>query len=85
MRGIGWGGRYLVVGFAAGEIPKIALNLVMLKGCELTGVFWGGHVKRNPGVFAGLMARLVDWCAKGEIRPHIDHVFPLEKTAEAIR
>jgi NADPH2:quinone reductase len=85
LRGMDWAGRYLVIGFAAGEIPKIALNLVMLKGCELIGVFWGRHVKRNPGVFAGQMARLVDWCAKGEIRPHIDHVFPLEKTAEAIR
>ncbi|MGO9484272.1 MAG: NADPH:quinone oxidoreductase family protein [Rhodomicrobium sp.] len=85
LRGMDWAGRYLVIGFAAGEIPKIALNLVMLKGCELIGVFWGRHVKRNPCVFADQMARLVDWCAKGEIRPHIDHVFPLEKTAEAIR
>ncbi len=58
LRGMDWGGRYLVVGFAAGEIPKIALNLVMLKGCELIGVFWGRHVKRNPGVFADQMARL---------------------------
>ncbi len=85
LRGLEWGGRYLVIGFAAGEIPKIPLNLVMLKGCELIGVFWGRHVKCNPGVFGNQMARLVEWCAKGEIRPHIDHVFPLEKTAEAIR
>jgi NADPH2:quinone reductase len=85
LRGMDWGGRYLVIGFAAGEIPKIALNLVMLKGCEVIGVFWGRHVKRNPGVFADQMARLVDWCTKGEIRPYIGHVFPLEKTAEAIR
>ncbi len=85
LRGMEWGGRYLVIGFAAGEIPKIPLNLVMLKGCELIGVFWGRHVKLNPGAFVNQMARLVDWCAKGEIRPHIDHVFPLEKTAEAIR
>ncbi len=84
LRGMGWGGRYLVIGFAAGEIPKIPLNLVMLKGCELIGVFWGRHVKLNPGVFGNQMARLVAWCAKGEIRPHIDYVFPLEKTAEAI-
>jgi len=85
LRGMDWGGRYLVIGFAAGEIPKIPLNLVMLKGCELIGVFWGRHVKLNPAVFGNQMVRLVDWCAKGEIRPHIDHVFPLEKTAEAIR
>jgi NADPH:quinone reductase len=85
LRGMDWGGRYLVIGFAAGEIPKIALNLVMLKGCEVIGVFWGRHVQRNPHVFESEMARLVDWCAKGKIRPHIDHIFPLEKTAEAIR
>ncbi len=85
LRGMDWGGRYLVIGFAAGEIPKIALNLVMLKACAVIGVFWGRHVQRNPGVFADQMTRLLDWCAKGEIRPHIDHVFPLEKTGEAIR
>lgn len=85
LRGMDWEGRYLVIGFAAGEIPKIPLNLVMLKGCELIGVFWGRHVKLHPDAFSDQMARLVDWCAKGEIRPHIDHVFPLEKTAEAIR
>jgi NADPH:quinone reductase len=85
LRGMDWGGRYLVIGFAAGEIPKIALNLVMLKGSEVIGVFWGRHAKRNRGAFEAQMARLVDWCARGEIRPHIDHVFPLEQTAEAIR
>ena len=85
LRGMDWGGRYLVIGFAAGEIPKIPLNLVMLKACALIGVFWGRHVKRDPGAFTSQMTRLVDWCAKGEIRPHIDHVFPLEKTADAIR
>jgi len=85
LRAMDWGGRYLVIGFAAGEIPRIPLNLVMLKGCELVGVFWGRHVKRNPAAFRNQMARLVSWAAAGDIRPHIDHVFPLEKTAEAIR
>jgi len=85
LRALNWGGRYLVIGFAAGEIPKIPLNLVMLKGCEVIGVFWGRHVKLNPGAFASQMARLAGWCAQGAIRPHIDHVFPLERTAEAIR
>jgi NADPH:quinone reductase len=85
VRGINWGGRYLVIGFAAGEIPKIPLNLVLLKGCDIVGVFWGRHVSLNPLVFKKQMETLVEWCAKGEIRPHIDHVFPLEQTAEAIR
>ncbi len=85
LRSIAWGGRYLVVGFAAGEIPKIPLNLVLLKGCELVGVFWGRHAKMDRAIFREQMARLMNWAAKGEIRPHIDHVFPLEKTAEALR
>jgi NADPH:quinone reductase len=85
LRSIAWGGRYLVVGFAAGEIPKIPLNLVLLKGCELVGVFWGRHAREDPVPFRKQLARLMDWCAKGEIRPHIDHVFPLEKTGEAIK
>jgi NADPH:quinone reductase len=85
LRSIAWGGRYLVVGFAAGEIPKIPLNLLLLKGCELVGVFWGRYVRSDPAAFRGQMARLMDWCAKGEIKPHIDHVFPLAQTAEAIR
>lgn len=85
VRAMAWGGRYLVIGFAAGDIPKIPLNLLLLKGCELVGVFWGRHVEQDEGVFQEQMARLVTWCAEGKIRPHIDHVFPLEKTAEALR
>ena len=85
LRSIAWGGRYLVVGFAAGEIPKIPLNLLLLKGCELAGVFWGRHAKLNPAAFRNQMARLLAWGVEGAIRPHIDHVFPLEKTADAIR
>ena len=84
LRSVAWGGRYLVVGFAAGEIPKIPLNLLLLKGCELVGVFWGRHAKLNPAAFREQMARLLAWGAEGAIRPHIDRVFPLEKTAEAL-
>ncbi len=84
LRGIAWGGRYLVVGFAAGEIPKIPLNLVLLKGCEIAGVFWGRHVALNISRFREQMARLVQWCAEGKIRPHIDRVFPLAETANAL-
>jgi NADPH:quinone reductase len=85
LRSLAWGGRYLVVGFAAGEIPRIPLNLVLLKGCELVGVFWGRHAALDPARFRDQMARLIGWCAEGKIRPHIDHVLPLEKTAEALR
>ena len=85
LRSIAWGGRYLVVGFAAGEIPKIPLNLLLLKGCEIAGVFWGRHARLDPAAFRDKMARLLSWCAEGAIHPHIDHVLPLEKTADALR
>ncbi len=84
LRGIAWGGRYLVVGFAAGAIPKIPLNLVLLKGCEIAGVFWGRHVALNVPGFRQQMARLIQWSVEGKIRPHIDRVFPLEETADAL-
>ncbi len=85
LRGIAWGGRYLVVGFAAGEIPKMPLNLVLLKGCDIAGVFWGRHAALNPQRFREQMARLIQWCAEGKIRPHIDRVVPLAETADALR
>jgi NADPH2:quinone reductase len=85
LRSIAWGGRYLVVGFAAGEIPKIPLNLVLLKGCELVGVYWGRHARQNPGEFRQQISRLLAWGAEGAIRPHIDHVLPLDRTADALR
>jgi NADPH:quinone reductase len=85
LRGIAWEGRYLVVGFAAGGIPKIPLNLLLLKGCEIAGVFWGRHVALNLPRFREQMARLIQWTAEGKLRPHIDRVFPLAGTADALR
>jgi NADPH2:quinone reductase len=85
LRGIAWEGRYLVVGFAAGGIPKIPLNLLLLKGCEIAGVFWGRHVALNLPRFREQMARLIQWAVEGKLRPHIDRVFPLAETADALR
>jgi NADPH2:quinone reductase len=85
LRGIAWEGRYLVVGFAAGDIPKIPLNLVLLKGCDIAGVFWGRHVAQSIPAFRSQMARLIQWGVEGKIRPHIDRVFPLDETADALR
>src|SRR5271165_2129435 len=85
LRSIAWKGRYLVVGFAAGDIPKIPLNLVLLKGCDIVGVFWGRHAQLEQEAFRDQMRRLLDWGVKGAIRPHIDHILPLDRTAEAIR
>ncbi len=85
LRGIAWEGRYLVVGFAAGAIPKMPLNLVLLKGCDIAGVYFGRHAALNGARFRGQLARLIQWTVEGRIRPHIGRVFPLEATAEALR
>jgi NADPH:quinone reductase len=85
LRSMGWGGRYLVVGFAAGEIPRIPLNLLLLKGCDIRGVFWGAFCKREPARQAQQMGQLLEWAASGVISAHVDAVFPLEETAKALR
>jgi NADPH2:quinone reductase len=84
LRSIAWGGRYLVVGFAAGEIPRIPLNLALLKGCGILGVLYGTHVKREPEANRALMAQLFDWIASGVLRPAIAQVWPLDRAAEAL-
>ncbi len=85
LRSIAWKGRYLVIGFAAGEIPKIPLNLVLLKGCDVQGVFWGAFTEREPAANAANIATLMQWAQEGRIRAHASAVFPLEETAAAIR
>jgi NADPH2:quinone reductase len=84
LRSIAWRGRLLVVGFAAGEIPKIPLNLTLLKGCSIVGVFWGEFTRREPDRFAESMARLGRWYTEGRLRPHISETFPLERAADAL-
>jgi NADPH:quinone reductase len=85
LRSTAWRGRLLAIGFAAGDIPKIPLNLPLLKGCAIVGVFWGEFVRREPDRFAASVARLAAWYREGKIRPHISQTFPLERTAEALR
>ncbi len=83
LRSMAWGGRYLVVGFPAG-IPSIPLNLTLLKGCQIVGVFWGASVLRDPKGHAQNMAELFGMYAVGKIAPRISAKFPLERAAEAI-
>ena len=83
-RSIAWGGRYLVVGFANGEIPKLPLNLTLLKGASLVGVFWGEFTKRNPKGNLGNMRQLLQWLQEGKIKPHISGRYPLARTADAL-
>ena len=85
VRALAWQGRFLVVGFAAGDIPKIPLNLLLVKGADIAGVFWGESVRRDPLGHAGNMARLLAWVADGHLKPRIHAKFPLEQTAEALR
>ena len=84
LRSIAWEGRYLVVGFAAGDIPKIPLNLALLKGCQIVGVFWGTWAARNPELFAKSIDELLELYAQGKVKPHVSERFPLERGADAI-
>jgi NADPH2:quinone reductase len=84
-RSIAWRGRHLVVGFAAGEIPKLPLNLALLKGAAVVGVFWGDFARREPQRFAASMAQLSKWHAEGRLKPHVSQTFPLAKAAEALK
>jgi len=84
-RSIGWRGRYLVVGFANGDIPRLAFNLPLLKGASLVGVFWGDYVRREPENCREDFRRLAQWIRDGRIRPHISARYRLENTASALR
>ena len=84
-RSLAWRGRLLVVGFAAGEIPKLPLNLALLKGASVVGVFWGDFARREPKAFAESVRQLTRWHAEGRLRPHVSQTLPLERAAEAIQ
>ncbi|HEY3074349.1 MAG TPA: NADPH:quinone oxidoreductase family protein [Burkholderiales bacterium] len=84
-RSLAWRGRLLVVGFAAGEIPKLPLNLALLKGAAVVGVFWGDFARREPKAFADSVRQLARWYAEGRLRPHVSQMLPLERAAEAIQ
>jgi len=84
LRCVGWRGRYLVVGFAAGEIPKIAINLLLLKGSALVGVFWGEFVRREARANANNMSQLFAWLRERRIRPLISRRYPLAQASQAL-
>jgi NADPH2:quinone reductase len=84
LRATAWEGRYLVVGFAAGEIPKIPLNLTLLKGCDILGVFWGAFSERAPEQNRENVRELMNLFSAGKIRPRISKVYPLARGAEAL-
>jgi NADPH2:quinone reductase len=85
LRSIAWKGRFLVVGFAAGDIPRLPLNLVLLKGCDVLGVFWGSFIDRDPEGHHANMRQLLDWCAQGKLSSHVHAVFPLAEAPAALK
>jgi len=84
-RSIAWRGRYLVIGFANGEIPKLPLNLTILKGASLVGVFWGEFAKREPKANLAAMRELMGWLAEGKIKPHISGRYKLADAPLALQ
>ncbi len=84
VRGLAWGGRLLVVGFANGDIPKLPLNLLLLREGEAVGVFWGSFTQRDPAAHAANVARLMAWAAEGKLRPHVGATYPLADISQAL-
>ena len=84
LRDMAWGGRFLVVGFAAGDIPKIPLNLPLIKGCSIVGVWIGAFARRDRARHRANVVELGRWFQEGKIRPHISATYPLERAANAL-
>ena len=85
MRDMAWGGRYLVIGFAAGEIPKIPLNLPLLKGFSIVGVFWGSFTRKEPKQNQANVQELLGWIAAGKLKPLVSAAYPLAEAARALK
>ena len=84
LRSIAWEGRHLVIGFTAGDIPRIPLNLTLLKGCSIVGVFWGSFTTRDSKRNQEHLRELLTWFREGQIKPHISAIYPLEDAAQAL-
>jgi len=84
IRCINWGGRLLVIGFASGRIPELPVNLALLKGCAVVGVFWGAFCGREPQENAANIAELARWYSEGKLKPHVSATYPLEKASDAL-
>ena len=84
VRALAWKGRHLVIGFAQGQIPKLPLNLVLLKSADIQGVFWGAHTEREPERHRANMDQLLAWAAQGALKPHIHKVYRFDQIADAL-
>ncbi len=83
LRSLAWKGRLLVIGFASGEIPKPPLNLTLLKGCDIRGVYWGEFVAREPEAHRDNMSQLLSWAESGALKVHVHAKFPIEEYLKA--
>jgi NADPH2:quinone reductase len=84
LRAIAWEGRHLIIGFAAGEIPKLPANLALLKGCQIVGVFWGQFMMREPQKNRDNAARIFRFIEEGKLSPHIDAALPFASAGDAL-
>ena len=84
LRSLKWKGRHLVVGFAAGDIPKIPLNLALLKGCSIVGVFWGGFSRNEPKKDVANIAQISQWIVEGKLKPMVSSTYPLARAGDAL-
>jgi NADPH:quinone reductase len=85
LRSMAWKGRFLVVGFANGEIPRVPLNLALLKGCSIVGVFWGSFTTREPKANASNVRQLIEWIAASKLRPFVSESYSLARGVEALQ
>lgn len=84
LRCINWEGRILIVGFASGQIPRPAANLLLVKNCAVIGLYWGAYMWRNPGLMHQSLAELLSWYAQGLLKPHVSQTFPLAQARDAL-
>jgi NADPH2:quinone reductase len=84
LRATNWDGRYLVIGFAAGEIPRVPLNLALLKGCQIVGVFLGSFSARYPDLHRKNVEELMDWYVAGKLKPLVSAAYPMDNAAQAL-
>ncbi len=84
LRSIAWKGRYLIIGFASGDIPQIPFNLALLKGCSVLGVFWGSFAEKEPKQSLQNLGEILQWLRAGKIKQHIHHIYPLDEAAKSI-
>lgn len=84
LRALRAGGRFLVIGFAAGEVPVFKANYLLVKNITVHGLYWGGYLTFDPAVLTGSLTRLFGWYADGGLRPHVSHVLPLDQALEGL-